>query len=218
MFSEMTRLDEPRLRGIGISSKFLICKHCGKQCLMPRNRWDTFQFCSRKCLWHWHNENDRVPTACQVCAKGFSVIACRGETAKYCSRGCYYKAMHLKGSVEKPCRHCGTVFRSSPSHQRIYCSRKCVKKAELSVWKPSFTFARKALLARGRLVACEQCGYDAAPEILGVHHKDENRHNNAAENLIVLCPNCHSLAHRQHIPHGHPQFRQASSTRDLNNP
>jgi 5-methylcytosine-specific restriction endonuclease McrA len=38
-----------------------------------------------------------------------------------------------------------------------------------------------------------------------VHHRDRNPHNNAFENLEVLCPTCHSLEHLKHIPQG---FRQ----------
>lgn len=51
------------------------------------------------------------------------------------------------------------------------------------------------------VVKCVRCGYSEHPEILGVHHIDEDRNNNTLSNLAVLCPNCHSLAHRKHIPH-----------------
>lgn len=61
---------------------------------------------------------------------------------------------------------------------------------------------RKAMDRRGMIVACERCGFDANPVILGVHHKDRNRKNNEASNLEVLCPNCHSLEHAKHISHG----------------
>lgn len=42
---------------------------------------------------------------------------------------------------------------------------------------------------------CEDCGYDAVPEILQVHHMDRNRTNNDISNLKVLCPNCHQIEH-----------------------
>ena len=38
---------------------------------------------------------------------------------------------------------------------------------------------------------CAVCGYNEEPQILQVHHKDENRKNNSLDNLIILCPNCH---------------------------
>jgi 5-methylcytosine-specific restriction endonuclease McrA len=58
------------------------------------------------------------------------------------------------------------------------------------------------MLRRKMLLKCERCGYDKEPQILGVHHKDRNRNNNGLSNLEVLCPMCHSLEHRKHLPHG----------------
>ena len=48
---------------------------------------------------------------------------------------------------------------------------------------------------------CENCGFNAVPEILGIHHKDKDRTNNDISNLAVLCPNCHSIEHMKHIAH-----------------
>lgn len=39
---------------------------------------------------------------------------------------------------------------------------------------------------------CAVCGYNEEPDILQVHHIDENRQNNKLDNLIILCPNCHA--------------------------
>lgn len=39
---------------------------------------------------------------------------------------------------------------------------------------------------------CAVCGWNEDPLILQVHHIDENRQNNVADNLIILCPNCHA--------------------------
>ena len=58
------------------------------------------------------------------------------------------------------------------------------------------------MLSRGLLNKCERCGFDKSPQILGVHHKDRNRKNNEMINLEVLCPNCHSMEHMKHTPHG----------------
>lgn len=41
---------------------------------------------------------------------------------------------------------------------------------------------------------CEICGF-ADKRILVMHHKDCNRLHNRRGNLIVLCPNCHTLEH-----------------------
>lgn len=38
---------------------------------------------------------------------------------------------------------------------------------------------------------CAICGFNEDNDLLEVHHIDENRQNNALENLIILCPICH---------------------------
>lgn len=46
---------------------------------------------------------------------------------------------------------------------------------------------------------CENCNLDRwmdNPIPLHLHHKDRNHFNNDLENLQILCPNCHALAHR----------------------
>jgi len=61
----------------------------------------------------------------------------------------------------------------------------------------SFTHIRKRIFEeRGR--KCEACGWSEVNSTTGivpvqVHHKDGNKKNNYSSNLIVLCPNCHSL-------------------------
>ena len=43
---------------------------------------------------------------------------------------------------------------------------------------------------------CAVCGWEEDERILEVHHKDMNRENNSDDNLIILCPNCHSKISR----------------------
>ena len=43
---------------------------------------------------------------------------------------------------------------------------------------------------------CELCGvseWQGRPLPLELHHKDGNHYNNEIENLVILCPNCHSI-------------------------
>ena len=178
-------------------------KTCGQcQCVftVPEYRKDTAVFCSRKCLAL--SSRVQVTSACQECGSTFTHIASRANKAKYCSAECYHKAMHKKGTVSYTCQHCSSAFLGSPSHKRKYCSRACVNKAAKEVWRPDFATVRKNMAKRDMLTACVRCGYNAAPHILGVHHKDRNRRNNELSNLEVLCPNCHSLEHGKHTPHG----------------
>ncbi|MBN1428865.1 MAG: HNH endonuclease [Anaerolineae bacterium] len=39
---------------------------------------------------------------------------------------------------------------------------------------------------------CAYCGF-GVPEVLEVAHLDGDRGNNSAENLAILCPNCHKM-------------------------
>lgn len=74
--------------------------------------------------------------------------------------------------------------------QRVY-KRKRIEEMK------SFTHIRARVFEeRGRI--CEECGWSRINPSTGtcpvqIHHKDGNRSNNASENLIVLCPNCHSI-------------------------
>lgn len=175
------------------------CKHCQLEFSVANYRKDSALYCSRRCLALASRAEHT--TKCEVCESIFTHISSRANKAKYCSRKCYYKSLKGRGAVEYDCAHCGKKFNDAASHKRKYCSRACVNKAEKETWRPNYTTIRKQMLRKGLLVSCNRCGFDAAPLILGVHHKDRNRNNNLIENLEVLCPNCHSLEHSKHICH-----------------
>lgn len=178
----------------------LKCQHCGKEVKIPKYREGSFKYCSKSCKAK--AALTKIISVCEYCGREFEHIFCRANKAKYCCKECYYKAMHLKGSVEVTCKYCNKKFLTSPSHKRVFCCKKCKSMYELQSGPENTVNARKWFERRGLLLRCEECGYDSHPEILGVHHKDHNHHNNSLENLIVLCPICHSLKHKKHIVHG----------------
>ncbi|MBM4424408.1 MAG: HNH endonuclease [Chloroflexi bacterium] len=57
-------------------------------------------------------------------------------------------------------------------------------------------FLRRALIEIGRKYVCAECGMDAMWNgrslVLQIDHISGDRHDNRAENLRFLCPNCHS--------------------------
>jgi len=52
----------------------------------------------------------------------------------------------------------------------------------------------KKLFVRSRGY-CEKRGEDFAFVEAQIHHKDRNRENNKMDNLLLLCPSCHSMLH-----------------------
>ena len=183
-----------------LKRKSIPCKFCSKEVSLPKNRWKSFKYCSRRCLAL--GMRVQIEKNCDVCGVVFTHISSRCNSAKYCSRKCYYKSLRGKGSVKYSCFHCKKTFFGSPSKRRKYCSRRCINKEAKEKWNPAFSTVRKAMLARGMLEQCEKCGFNLIKDILGVHHKDRNKNNNSLKNLIVLCPNCHSIEHMKHIVHG----------------
>lgn len=176
------------------------CTHCQTIFTVAEYRKNTALFCSRKCMAL--NSRQQVVANCVECGVKFKHISSRANKAKYCGRKCYYKAMLKKGKTQYYCAHCGVGFLGSLSHNRKYCSIQCVNKGKKETFIASFTTVRKAMLRRGLITQCGRCGYATEPKILGVHHKDRNRKNNALDNLEVVCPNCHSLEHAKHICQG----------------
>ncbi len=181
------------------SGKTINCLSCNKEFYVPLNRIEMAKYCSRKCKDK--HCTIRIKANCKICDKEFEHISARCNKAKYCSRKCYHKGQLKNGTVTFECHHCDKEFKGSPSHigKRKYCSIQCTKKENHKTFKPNYTTVRKAMLARGLISKCERCGYEEQPLILGVHHKDRNRHNNEMSNLEILCPNCHSLEHLKHI-------------------
>lgn len=182
-----------------MTGKFISCLECNKEIYIPKNRIDTAKFCSRSCGAKYARQE--ITRECAVCNSMFTHISSRSNKAKYCSRNCYYKAMNEKGSILHKCKHCEKEFLDSPSKNRIYCSKKCVNKETKQTFIPTYNTVRKQMLRRNMINECQKCGYNKYPEILGVHHIDKNPKNNGLDNLIVLCPNCHSLEHMKHICH-----------------
>jgi len=183
------------------SGQIINCLSCNKEFYIPLNRIGIAKYCSRKCKDLYCAV--KIKTNCKICDKEFEHISARCNKAKYCSRKCYYKSQQKKGTIIFKCHHCDKEFKGSPSDigKRKYCSIQCVKKKNHAIWKPKFSFVRKAMKARGMLNSCKRCGYKEHHQILGVHHKDRNRKNNELSNLEILCPNCHSIEHMRHTPH-----------------
>lgn len=63
-------------------------------------------------------------------------------------------------------------------------------------WVRSSTLKEKLIKEGLKKDCCELCGinsWQGVQLILELHHKDGNHYNNDLSNLMILCPNCHSI-------------------------
>lgn len=106
------------------------------------------------------------------------------------------------------CRNCNKEIKN----KNKYCSVKCQKEYEymnfIKKWKEGETSGMrgeyqlsmhiKTYLLEKYNNQCARCGWGKTNQYTGkipleIEHIDGNYKNNKEENLIVLCPNCHSL-------------------------
>ncbi len=110
------------------------------------------------------------------------------------------------------CLCCNVVL--SNRHSIKYCSNKCQKlfenKKYIEAWKSGGETGARGISTKSlskhviRYIfekyynKCAMCGWNKANPyskniMLEVDHVDGNSENNSEDNLVLLCPNCHSL-------------------------
>lgn len=162
-----------------------ICKHCGKEFILPKWRFERKdrkskdKFCSRECSNQFY-------------------VGSKSPSWK-------------GGKKDVKCDECGIIFKDEKYHYEYYnthfCSTKCMgiwqsknRKGSnhpryLGRWKnsdgyilislPTHPFAKKGYVQEHRLVVEEKIGrYLTEKEV--VHHLDGNRTNNKIENLMLF--------------------------------
>lgn len=118
------------------------------------------------------------------------------------------RQLHKVKPGEKNCRNCDR--RVEPQYD--YCSNACQVERQYRDWvdrwlvgeetgvrsdgKTSLMIRRYLIETRGEV--CETCGWNERHPVTGkvpitVHHVDGDSDNNRPENLLILCPNHHSL-------------------------
>lgn len=181
------------------------------------------RFCNLKCSGKYsaaHNDKNpfgkKIPKkerACQECQTTFVPMDSR---QKYCSRSCSARFNNrAKVKKERPdCLFCG---RKIQYVGRKYCSVQCQgdqkKKLLIEQWSldPNSTNTKYGLSRTITTYLKEQAGWKCQnpnccvpggwSEIhpvtgvvpVEIDHIDGDAYNNHPDNLIVLCPNCHSL-------------------------
>jgi NUMOD3 motif-containing protein len=59
---------------------------------------------------------------------------------------------------------------------------------------------------------CERCSHDGSESRLGIHHRDRDKHNQARDNLEVLCHRCHMREHADAQETGWDVYHQKRRT------
>ena len=160
------------------------------------------------------------PAYCKNCGKMIEVydneIPSRVRQRVFCSSECHSEFQsqkmignRIKNSKTAYCVNCGVELKR---HQNKYCSNQCQNefqyKEYIEKWKSGeidglsggyniSTNIKRYIKEKYNNKCCE-CGWDKINPItkhspLEIHHIDGDYKNNSEENLILLCPNCHSL-------------------------
>lgn len=166
----------------------------------------------------------RVCKICATCGKEFEVPLSRAVQARYCSHKCSATATRAPTNVK--CGSCNKEFHVPPKRLKrlkggqIYCSPVChaegKKRYVLGDKNPNFRGRRcdedgyplvhaphgSNLFGYGRMklhqaVCLSILGLSSIPRGHQIHHRDCNRENNSADNLVVLSLSDHRWLHRQ---------------------
>lgn len=193
------------------------------KCLVCETETSNPKYCSLSCAnsaaWIGRPRKDKTKQ-CEECQQDFQY---REPSQKFCSRSCSAKfnnrgkARNLSGVSgtrqsrgPQICNVCDSEYKSRHSSSK-YCSNVCASKARSQVvideWKRNpdsatveqgLSTAIRRYLIREANYQCSQCQWGEINPTTGkapleVDHIDGDCYNNRAENLRVLCPNCHSL-------------------------
>lgn len=153
-----------------------------------------------------------VPCACG-CGQMVKTVFTNGKPVLYRNGHIHVKGGQVARGTKKVCPQCNVEFTITKNPKAIYCSRACYWKARGVPWSPTYLgrwigdkkesldwpICRSASLQRKHLLkrrqSCDKCGWNAYPNLLELHHVDEDRTNGRFGNLQLLCPNCHEIHH-----------------------
>lgn len=131
------------------------------------------KFCCLKCSCIYNGnrrKKDRTPNVtCAMCHSDFYKNPYQIKKSKsglvFCTPACKGQAQKIGGIVEVQPEHYGTS-----EHYRKLAFKHYPNK-------------------------CEICEYAKFPDVLEVHHRDNDHQNNTIVNLAILCPTCHVETH-----------------------
>ena len=132
---------------------------------------DTVKSCM--CWWDWMK------------ALGIPVRGCNYRTLK--SKAAKYNIDTSHFNHDYARTHNGKRIVSNRTDEEIFNATTPIKVATVKT-----AYIERIL---NNIAHCECCGiteWNNKPIMFQLHHKDGNYKNNTLENIVLLCPNCHS--------------------------
>lgn len=142
---------------------------------------------------------------CLFCDKEYKSL--KKRNSKFCSQSCnaFYNN-NKRGFIIKSDKKCKNCDKNLNTSNKTFCNKKCFNEF---TWKSKIldiengnvnytknTYKKFLIYKYGNF--CMECGWNKIHTITNIcpiqlHHIDGNPKNNNLNNLILLCPNCHSL-------------------------
>lgn len=156
------------------------------------------------------NKYDLCPKLCKYC--NTKIPWEKRHSNVFCSQTCaafYNNSQRDKNIILNKCLNCNNDINDIKNKNRKYCCNMCQQdyqyKEKLKLWKENkikinynmSNIIRRYLFEKYNS-KCAKCSWNeknikTGVSPLEIDHIDGNHKNNLEENLILLCPNCHSL-------------------------
>ena len=139
---------------------------------------------------------DANPKYCKQCGEK---LPYEKRRHKFCSQSCAAKCnnrgvtRHTTHSSE--CANCGAKKEHRHNKYCSECSKSRVYNTVQTLEMATHDRTRRKVLLQTRGWACEVCGLSewmGKPIPIELDHVDGDADNNSAENLRLICPNCHA--------------------------
>lgn len=165
------------------------CAWCGAPAYRKPSEVRAHVFCSRTCANRFHSEAllkspelrglGATSVACAECGAAFVVKPHRVGKARFCSKVCYYRNRAGRATASPDIDRTGA---NNPNYRGTN-NRTTARLTAARLHEP----------------VCMVCGWDVSVD---THHVTPRREGgtNDAENLAVLCPNHHRMAHLSLLP------------------
>ena len=170
------------------------------------------RFCCDKCARSFSTikvDNDELKdSVCPKCG-GYHRIRKRASDKLTLCVDCGGKGVVKDNRYTGVCIYCENTLKTS---SKLYCSKKCQTEYNyliyINKWKLGSVDGRKGKMSVSTHIrrymfrkynsCCCLCGWGEINKSTGstpldLHHKDGDSTNNDESNLLLLCPNCHSL-------------------------